>query len=140
MPQFHLDSFLPYELAQLSEQVSREFSALYRERFGISIPEWRVMANLSQAGTLSVREIHTRAGMDKSKVSRAAARLETAGYVAKTVDPVDRRLVALSLTEAGRGLIEEMTPLARAYEAQVLDRLGAGAAPFRDGIRHLLDG
>ena len=138
MTQFILDQFLPYQLAALADRVSREFSALYRDRFGISIPEWRVVANLGHAGTLSVREIHTRAGMDKSRVSRAASRLEASGYVTKTPDPNDRRLVALALTDKGRAMLDEITPLARAYEAEVLHSLGPDAAPFRAAIDRLL--
>ena len=108
MTGFILDDFLPYQLAVLSERVSREFSALYRERFGISIPEWRVVAHLSQSGPVSVREISARAAMDKSKTSRAAARLEAAGYVTKRADPGDGRLIALELTEAGQAMVEEI--------------------------------
>ncbi|PRX35462.1 DNA-binding transcriptional regulator, MarR family [Meinhardsimonia xiamenensis] len=139
MTRFVLDDFLPYQLAVLAERTSREFSALYRERFGISIPEWRVVAHLSQAGTVSVREIHARVAMDKSKVSRAAARLEAAGYITKTVDPRDRRLVALSLTEKGRAMMEEIAPLAEAFQAEFLARLGARAEDFREALAVLLE-
>lgn len=139
MTDFVLDEFLPYQLAVLAERTSRAFSALYRERFGISIPEWRVVAHLSQAGTVSVREIHARVAMDKSKVSRAAARLEAAGYITKTADPKDGRLVALSLTEKGWAMVEEITPLARRFEAEFLARLGPRADAFREALRLLLE-
>lgn len=137
MTEFVLDEFLPYQLAVLSERTSREFSALYRDRFGISIPEWRVVAHLSQAGTVSVREIHARVAMDKSKVSRAAARLEAAGYVSKTADPRDGRLVALSLTDKGRAMVGELAPLAKAFEAAFLARLGPRAEAFRAALAEL---
>jgi DNA-binding MarR family transcriptional regulator len=135
---FVLDTFLPYQLAVAAERVSRDFARLYRERFGIGIPEWRVIAHLSQAGSVSVREIHLRAGMDKSRVSRAAARLEEAGYILKQEHPGDRRLVELSLTPKGRNLISEMAPVARDYEARVMAELGLQAEPFRIALGKLV--
>lgn len=137
MTRFVLESFLPYQLAVAARRVSRDFAALYRERFGLSVAEWRVLAHLSGAGAVSVREIHDRADLDKSRVSRAAARLEERGYVTKAADPGDRRLVALTLTAKGRTLIEEITPVAQAFEADVMERLGAEARAFREGLDRL---
>ena len=136
--EFDLDNFLPYQLAVLAQRISREFAARYGARFDISIPEWRVVAHLSQAGAVSVREIHARVDMDKSKVSRAATRLEAAGYITKAAHPDDKRLVALSLTAKGRAMMAEIAPLARAYEAEVMARLGPEATGFRAALADLL--
>jgi len=139
LTEFVLSNFLPYQLAVLSERVSRDFSAHYRERFGITTPEWRVVANLSQAdGPISIREIYRQVGMEKSKVSRAATRLEERGFVIKEQSPDDRRLVALSLSEKGRDMVRELTPLALAFEQQVLARLGKDSTPFRAALETLL--
>ena len=139
MTKFVLDDFLPYQLAILAARVSREFSTLYKAKFGITIPEWRVVAHLSQAERpLSVREIFERVDMDKSKVSRAASRLEAAGYIEKSVNPDDRRLVELRLTGQGRRMIAELEPLARKFETEVLDRLGPDATRFRASLEALI--
>lgn len=137
---FVLDDFLPYRLAVLASRVSSEFSTLYKAKFGITIPEWRVVAHLSQTDKpVSVREIFDRVDMDKSKVSRAASRLEAAGYVEKTASRTDRRLVDLRLTGKGRDLIAEMAPIAEAFEAEVLRRLGPDADAFRASVARLID-
>lgn len=138
MTGFILDDFLPYQLAVVAERTSREYSKRYRDRFGISIPEWRVLAHLSQAGSVSVREVYEKVAMDKPKVSRAAQRLEAAGYLTKRENPNDRRLVELSLTPKGRKTVEEIFPIARAYEAEVMDRLGDMAPAFRGGLETLM--
>lgn len=138
MTGFHLDRFLPYQLAVLSARVSRGFSGIYKERFGISVAEWRLVAHLSQCDPVSVREITARVDMDKSKVSRAASRLEAAGYLSKTANANDGRLVALSLSDKGRAMVEELAPLAREYEASVLEMLGQSAPGFRAAIDRLL--
>ncbi len=120
---FALERFLPYRLAVLAQRVSRDFSAIYRERFGLSVAEWRVLAHLSAAGSVSVREIHLHADLEKSKASRAAARLEEAGLIEKRAAAEDRRLVALTLSPEGRETMAALIPLAEAYEAEVLARL-----------------
>ncbi|WP_172297782.1 MarR family winged helix-turn-helix transcriptional regulator [Pseudoruegeria sp. HB172150] len=137
MLDFDLSQFLPYQLAVLSERVSKDFATLYRERFGISRAEWRVLAHLSQADSVSVRDIHVQVELDKSKISRAASRLEAAGYITKKLNESDRRLISLALTEKGTALMEEMTPLAREYEARVLSRLGDDAAAFLAAVQKL---
>ena len=130
MTDFNLDDFLPYQISELSRRVSAGFSRHYRERYGISVAEWRVMAHLSQQEAVSVREIHRRVGMDKPKVSRAASRLEAAGYVTKVVNPADRRLVELSLTGRGQDLIATLAPIAADYQAWLIAALGDGAEDF----------
>ncbi|MEJ1156967.1 MarR family winged helix-turn-helix transcriptional regulator [Prosthecomicrobium sp. N25] len=122
-PGLDLDSFLPYLVNVLASRTSRELAGVYEARFGISIPEWRVIAHLAQNRNVSVREIHERVDMDKSKVSRAAARLESVGLIEKKVNPADRRLVELRLTRKGHKLFAEIVPLALDYEARLLSAL-----------------
>ena len=118
-----LDRFLPYLVNTLGNRLSQELGEIYASRFGISIPEWRVIAQLSQHRDVSIREVFSRVAMDKAKVSRAAARLELTGLVEKRVNPADKRLISLKLTEAGRALFEQIAPLALAYETEVLASL-----------------
>lgn len=139
MTEFALDRFLPYQLAVIAARVSREFSTVYAERFGLTIPEWRVIVHLHNAGPVSVREIHARVDMDKSKVSRAASRLEAAGLITKEPNPDDRRLLRLALTEKGQAVMAELAPLALAFEERVLERLGEDAPTFRALLDRLLE-
>lgn len=132
---FDLDHFLPYQLSAAAGRVSRAFAEHYRDEFGITIPEWRVLAHLTQAEDVSVREIHLKVDMDKSKVSRAASKLEAAGYIAKRVNSDDKRLVALSLTPKGEALVGRILPVALAYQTELEERL-AGLSP---ALRQALD-
>jgi DNA-binding MarR family transcriptional regulator len=136
---FLLDDFLPYRLSVASARVSRRFAALYGAELGISNPEWRVLAHLAQAGSVSVRDIFARVGMDKPKVSRAAARLEEAGLVRKTVDPQDRRLVALTLTPAGERLMARFGEIAAAFQEELLCELGPDAAGLGRALGRLME-
>ena len=138
MSDFRLDQFLPYQLAALANRTSRAFAAIYGERFGLTVPEWRVMAHLGSKDRISVRDIHMRVDMDKSKVTRAAQRLVARGLIAKTINPTDRRLVTLSLTAKGRSMMDQIAPLALAFEKEMLSQLSPEVvAAFRDTIARL---
>jgi DNA-binding MarR family transcriptional regulator len=139
MNDFDLIQFLPYQLAVAAARISKGFAALYQAEFGLSIPEWRVLAHLSHAGTVSVREIQARVDMDKSKVSRAAARLEEAGLIEKRTHGTDKRLLDMQLTDAGHRLMARIVPIARQYEAAVMADLGPDATTFRNALIALAD-
>ncbi len=138
MTEFDLRQFLPYQLAAAAERVSRDFAETYRREFGISIPEWRVLAHLAQEGEVSVRDIESRVGMEKSKVSRAVSRLEMAGYVAKRINADDRRLLSLSLTPEGTALMQRLIPIALAYQDDLTARLGVDAAALSSALRTIV--
>lgn len=138
MAPFVLDDFLPYRLVVAAGRVSRAFERRYMAEAGISVPEWRVMAHLSQEGEVSVREIEARVDMEKSKVSRAASRLEEQGLVVKLANPGDRRLVSLSLTPKGRAVMDRLIPLAAEFQAELRALLGPDAPGFEGGLTAIL--
>lgn len=134
---FVLDGFLPYRVSVLAGRLSREFAHVYQGRFGLSRAEWRVMAHLSQEAEVSVREIHARVDMDKSKVSRAATRLEDAGVITKRASDTDRRLVVLALTPKGEAMMAELAKEAQAFQQELLSRLGGEADVVLTAIEKL---
>lgn len=135
---FDLTAFLPYQLAVAAARVSRGFAERYRAEFGLTIPEWRVLAHLAQSGAVSVREINARVDMDKSKVSRAAARLEASGLIEKRENAEDRRLLDMRLTDKGRDLVARILPIADQYQADLLAQLGTDGPAFRAALLTLL--
>jgi len=137
---FDLTAFLPYQLAVASSRISKAFAERYKAELGLSIPEWRVLAHLAQSDAVSVREIHARVDMDKSKVSRAAARLEEGGLIEKRENPDDRRLLDMRLTPKGREVIARIVPIADAYQAEILASLGNHAPEFRAALLKLYEG
>lgn len=134
---FHLDAFLPYRLSVAAAQVSRRFAARYGAEAGLTIPEWRVLAHLSQSGAVSVRDIHARVALDKSVVSRAASRLQEAGLVTKSGHDTDRRLIALCLTPDGQALMDRLGRIAQAFQAELQAELGPDAGAFAAALDRL---
>ena len=135
---FDLMHFMPYRMAAAAQLLSDQLAAIYRDRSDLSNAEWRVMAHLAHSGNVSVRDIEARVGMEKSKVSRAAARLEDQGFIEKRVNETDRRLVQLTLTEKGRSLMAELLPLAAAFQADVERRLGSTFVGLEAALDRLL--
>jgi DNA-binding MarR family transcriptional regulator len=118
-----LDHFVPYKLSLLSNRVSDAIARHYSERFGLSIPEWRVMAVLGQTPGLSARDVATRTAMDKVQVSRAVSSLIHARRIARVGDEKDGRITRLSLTRQGTAIYDEIVPLALHLEAVFLAAL-----------------
>ncbi|MCM0021481.1 MAG: MarR family winged helix-turn-helix transcriptional regulator [Tagaea sp.] len=118
--EFALEAFLPYRLSVLSNTVSDAIARLYRDRFGLSIAEWRCMAVLGRFAPLAARDVATRTAMDKVQVSRAIASLRARGLALQATDTKDRRRSKLALSAAGRRMHDEIVPLARDAEARLL--------------------
>jgi DNA-binding MarR family transcriptional regulator len=124
-PDFALENFVPYRLSVLSNTVSDAIAALYRDRFGLTIPEWRCLAVLFRYAPLSAGDVAARTAMDKVQVSRAVAALVEKGLALQATDRSDRRRAKLALSAAGKRMHDEIIPLARATEARLLDGLDA---------------
>ncbi len=118
-----------------ADRLSAGLAKRYRDDFGISVAEWRVLVHVADAGTVSIREIQQRVHLEKSKASRAASRLEENGYLSKDINDHDRRLVALRLTPKGTDLMNQLRPVAMDFQAQ-LDQI---LAPFLDALDGALD-
>ncbi len=120
-----LDSYLPYRLSVASNAVSGLIARAYEDRFGLTIPQWRLICVLAEVGGASPVQIVTRTVMDKVTVSRAAEGLVRRRLVERSQNKADGRSHVLNLTPAGRELYAEIAPLALAYEAALI----AGLAP-----------
>ena len=117
-----LDEYLPYRLSIASNAVSKLIARAYEDRFGLTIPQWRLMAVLAEK-PLTQQAIVARTAMDKVTVSRAAQGLVNRHLVARAAHEADGRSHILALTEQGRELHAEIAPLALAYEAALLSGL-----------------
>ncbi len=119
-----LENFLPYRMNRLADAISREFQKIYKGRYGLTRPEWRLLATLGQYGTMTATEVGGHSAMHKTKVSRAVSGLEKRNWLARETDRIDRRIERLSLTKIGERTYRELVPLARSFEADLLAGLG----------------
>jgi DNA-binding MarR family transcriptional regulator len=133
--ELRLDGYLPYRLSVASNAVSSLIARAYQDRFGLTIPQWRLICVLAEDGGLTQGQIVARTVMDKVTVSRAAQGLLSRRLVSRSEHQADGRSHVLELSEEGRGLHAEIAPLALAYEAALI----AGLAPQEvDLLKRLL--
>ena len=118
--ELRLEDFLPYRLAVLSSTVSTTVARAYDKRFGVSIPEWRVIAVLGRFPGLSAVEVAERTLMDKVAVSRAVTKLIKNGRIDREFDDTDKRRSILNLSEDGKKLHDEIAELALQFERDLL--------------------
>ncbi|MBV6475931.1 MAG: MarR family winged helix-turn-helix transcriptional regulator [Rhodocyclaceae bacterium] len=120
-----LQEFIPYKLAVVANRLSQSIGSLFEEKYGIQIPEWRILMALHSCGPLAPNEVVEHTSMDKGRVSRAQRRLVELGLVSVSNDPRDGRRLVLFLTRKGAGMCAAIIPAARATEAWFLSVLPA---------------
>jgi len=123
--QLQLDAYLPYRLSVASNAVSGLIARAYQDRFGLTVPQWRLICVLAEDGGLTQGQIVARTVMDKVTVSRAAQGLLKRHLVGRSEHHADGRSHVLALSEQGLSLYGEIAPLALAYEAALI----AGLSP-----------
>ena len=119
-PALQLGNFVPFRLNRLAAEVSEHLAEIYRERFGLDIPEWRVIATIGPERGCTAQYIAGSTRMHKTRVSRAIAHLEERGLMTRVTRSDDRREMELRLTKAGQRLYAELVPLALERERTLL--------------------
>ncbi len=117
---FELEKYLPYQLVKLAKKVTDAGNAEFAAPFNVSLAEWRIIATIGQAGTISSRGLPDRTFMDKSKVSRALIKLETKKLIAREQNNEDNRSALLKFTPLGVELYNMLVRLALQWETDLL--------------------
>jgi DNA-binding MarR family transcriptional regulator len=118
--------FLPFRLNRLAAEVSNALSVEYRERYGLDIPEWRVLATLGfRNDACSAQFVSDCTRTHKSTISRAVTALMQRQMVERVENEDDRREFRLRLTRKGRALYEELIPRLLHKEQEIISCLSA---------------
>lgn len=131
-----MQSFFPYRLAILADAVSRAVAAIYEEKFGLGRAEWRILAALADLGPATATQLGAYSTLDKMQVSRGLRDMEGRGLVSRLEGRADRRTKQVMLTQKGRNLFDNVLPLVREKEAELLAAL---ADDQRDAFLRGLD-
>jgi 3-hydroxy-9,10-secoandrosta-1,3,5(10)-triene-9,17-dione monooxygenase reductase component len=128
-------NYLPYLLARASQVVSGEFHESLKA-WGLTVPEWRVLACLVDQEGLAVTELAAMSIMKQPRLTKLLDRMEAHGLVLRRPDARDRRRVLIHPTPEGRARVAPVLEAAKAHESGIL-------APFTDDeralIKHALD-
>ena len=116
-----LENLLSVRIVQLSEIIQRAASQVYEPQFGIKNAELRILILLGREKQLAVNELSRRTRVDKGWISRSLDAMVQRGIVARTQHASDSRVSLISLTENGRALLEQITPIAITRNDRLLD-------------------
>ena len=115
-----LDDFIPYQLSTASNAVSDLIAREYKSRFGLKIPEWRVMAVLGSRGAATQRQLVEATLMDKVTVNRAVKGLVDRSLLGRSPNDADGRSHHLQLSDTGRELYDQIMPAAEVMEKKIM--------------------
>jgi DNA-binding MarR family transcriptional regulator len=118
--------FVPFRLNRLAAEVSAALSGEYQERYGLDIPEWRVLATLGfRNDACSAQYIAHCTRTHKSTISRAVTALMTRQLVERVENEDDRREFRLRMTRKGKTLYEQLIPRLKRKEREIMSCLTA---------------
>lgn len=110
--QFENEEFLLFRLSSVSRRVAAACANVYLTEFGLSVAEWRLMAQIGRFGSISAKDVAEKISMDRVSISRAAAKCLAEGLIQEKPSLTDRRSKALSFTPKGRALYKRVIPRA----------------------------
>lgn len=130
--------YLLYLLAAASDAASAQFHAQVRKT-GLRVPEWRVLACLSDQDGAMVTHLAKIALAEQSRLTRIIIQMEDRGLVVRRHDPEDGRRVRVFLTDQGRAIANELVPQARQHETELLELLQTNeGATLKPALKSLL--
>jgi DNA-binding MarR family transcriptional regulator len=135
-----LEEFLPYRINVVASVVSQALSRIYADRYGIGVPEWRVLVTLGQFGMMTGKAVGLHSHMHKTKVSRAVALLEKRKLIARRANRADLRESFLTLTPPGRAMYDDLAPIALDFAKRLSDAMEpTDRAAFERAMDRLTD-
>lgn len=115
-----LENFLPYRVSVLSNTISGIIADTYRDKFKLSVTEWRIMAVLGEYPGYSADEVSNMIHTEKSIISRSLKKLLQRRFVKRQVNADDRRRQDLTLTKLGQDVYRQIVPVSLDYEKALL--------------------
>jgi DNA-binding MarR family transcriptional regulator len=123
----NIEDFLTFRLTRLSNALRTNMTKRYLEEFGLSLPEWRLLALVTRFSPLRFSELTNRSSMDKGQVSRTLRVMTKRGltkmkalkrgtaYAEALAAPV-----IVSVTAKGKALYKAVLPTAQRRQAEIL--------------------
>lgn len=135
-----LEQFLTYRLHLVNKLTDKHSSDAYAKELGLAVGEARCLAAignaLSSKKSLSINELAAGSNLNKAQASRAAQALVARGLAHKGGHETDGRGVAVSLTDAGAKLWQQVMQLIAQRNASIFSCLTEAE---KAQLGHMLD-
>ena len=127
----HIGHFLTFQLIRLANAAKSNVTRRYLADFGLSVPEWRLLAMTIRFQPVRFSELVANSSMDKGQASRTLHGMIKRGYIAtKAQSAASRKAgdtaavpVILTVTTKGRALYKTVLPVAQRNQARLLQKL-----------------
>ncbi len=126
----HIGHFLTFQLMRLANAAKGNVTRRYLAEFGLSIPEWRLLAMTIRFEPVRFSVLVANSSIDKGQASRTVQALARRGLIlVQTIGGKVRRAgrshdsgapVVLTVTPKGRKLYEAVIPVAQRNQARLL--------------------
>jgi DNA-binding MarR family transcriptional regulator len=126
---FDIGEHVPYLLNQVTIATFSRFEYRLKEH-DLALGAWRILAVLHKAGSLRVRELLQRTGIEPPTLSRLLASLEKRGLLARAQSDDDARGVLVQPTPSGLALADDLVPHALRVESELLHGFTADERDF----------
>lgn len=123
-----INDLLSTRFLRLSNTLALYSSRRYRQQFGVTLPEWRVMSIVASRDGTTARDISRELATDKAWVGLSVKRLARRGFLIRSADKQDTRRVLLSLTKQGKQMHDAIMSVARQRQRRLRAVLPDGAA------------
>jgi MarR family transcriptional regulator, organic hydroperoxide resistance regulator len=112
---YRLTEAFPYLVTRVGMRMGELFSRRL-ERYGVTLPMYRVMAALWQRGGQRLGDLSEMTSVEISTLSRLVGVMQRRGLLSRTRPDSNARTVQINLTRSGRALVEQLIPLAQRHE------------------------
>jgi len=125
----HIGQFLTFQLIRLANAAKSNVTRRYLAAFGLSVPEWRLLAMTVRFQPVRFSELVANSSIDKGQASRTLQVLTKRGLIATRTlaggarRPGDGAPVILTVTPKGRKLYAAALPVAQRNQARLLHLL-----------------
>ena len=111
-----LDDYLPYLVNRVGRAAVEIMTTDALAAEGLTIDMWRALAALYHDGPQRQVDLSARTSIEASSLSRVAARLEAAGFVARQRSKASSREVMVALSPKGSAVVARVIPIALELE------------------------
>ena len=138
--QLGIDQCNCFAIRQASRQISRLYDS-HLEPTGLRITQFLTLAALDEVGSAAVNALAERLDIERTAMGKMLGFLERDGLIRMRQSPTDGRSRLIELTEKGRRLYVQASPLWLAAQRQFEQLNGAkNVSELRQGLRKMVVG
>ncbi|GLU35750.1 MarR family transcriptional regulator [Trinickia caryophylli] len=126
---------ISYLIGQLDRVISRRLTEA-PARHRLTLPQYTALSVLRASGRSSNAQIVERSFITPQSANEVLKTMEAQGWVTREADPMNRRVVLLSLTRSGEALLLACDEASNHVETAMLDGLGDDAEPALQSLLH----